>query len=122
MKKLLTPFSFLFKCQSSKMADVQPIDVDEVDEETRRQGLMECSELLRMARRVLTIVDTNERLEAMSTVTVMFECVAEDESGPDGGWNGGVTDGILDELRAATPNREGEAIDRLVQFLEEVLE
>ena len=99
------------------MADVQPIDVDEVDEETRRQGLMECSELLRMARRVLTIVDANERLEAMSTVTVMFECVAEDESGPDGGWNRGVTDGILDELRAATPNREGKAIDRPVLFL-----
>ena len=72
-----------------------------------------------MAQSVPNIMDGEQCSVTLSTITAMFEGMANDEGGPDGVWNSAETNAILDLLCAAEPTKEKEAIWGLVQFLME---
>ena len=97
-------------------------NVERDNEQWRNEALLEVSNLLEMAQSVPNIVDPEERSVTLSTITAMFEGMANDEGGPDGVWNSEETEVILDSLCAAEPNNKKEAIWGLVQFLMEILE
>ena len=98
------------------------VNVGRDDEHLRNEALLEVSNLLEMAQSVPDIIDPGERLVTLSTITAMFEGMANDKGGPDGVWNPEETESILDSLRAAAPDNVAEGIRALVQFLKEILQ
>ena len=79
------------------------VNVGQDNENLRNEALLEVSNLLEMAQSVPDIVNPGERRATLSTVTAMFEGMAQDEGGADGVWNPEATESILDLLRAAAP-------------------
>lgn len=97
------------------------IQPDDNEAQDAQDGLSECLGLLHMANRIHTVVNDDERAATLFNITVIFECMANDETGHDGTWDQQEMNAVCDALRAAVPFHEKDVITRLVAFLERIL-